>query len=175
LEGGSLDDDVNSKCTSGICLDMKSLCSDPKLASDAACSKENAPCVLPVGMKFDHLSLQLKKIDVARIKCLLVRRKSLIEIHKQNISSDDLCEEAWIERELESRIVINQEADHTVTSDDLRGRAEIEKESESGIVIGQINDQAFSLDGLTEEEWIVRELESGIIVGPGPAAKKQKA
>ncbi|KAM0871094.1 hypothetical protein ACQ4PT_039613 [Festuca glaucescens] len=173
LERGSLDGDVNIKCTSGICLNVKSSCSDPKLVGAAACSKENAPCVL-LGMDFDHSSLQLKKIDVPRIKCLLVKRKSLIEIHKQNIALDDLCEEAWIERELESGIVINQEADHTVTSNDLRGGAGIEKESESGIVIGEINDQDFSFDGLTEEEWIVRELESGVIVGPGPAAKKQK-
>ncbi|CAM0945725.1 unnamed protein product [Alopecurus aequalis] len=173
LEGGSLDGDVNSKCTSGTCLNVKSSCADPKFAGAVACSMENTPCVLPAGMESDHLSLELKKIDVARIKCLLVKRKSLIEIHKQNIPSDDLYE-AWIERELESGIVTNQESNHIITSDDLSGGPGIEKESQSCIVIGQANEEDFSFDGLTEEEWIVRELESGIIVEPGPSAKKQK-
>lgn len=184
--GGSLDTDVDSKSAqcvepptincnhSSDCLNVDCLCSDQRLAGAATGIMENAPCVLPVQMELDHLSVELKKVDVAHIKDLLMKRKRQRQIQEQDIYSDDLSEEAWIERELESGIVTKQEADRAVASDDLSVEAWIESQLESGIVIGQTNDQIVSLDGLSEDDWIERELESGIIVQPGPACKKQK-
>ncbi|KQJ94550.1 cyclin-T1-2 [Brachypodium distachyon] len=141
LDGGSLDSDVNSKCSSSGRGNVGSVCSVLRLAGDTAGAIENAP---PVRTEVDHSSVELKKIDVARIKDLLMKRKRRVEIRKQDIPSDDLSEEAWIERELES-----------------------------GIEVGQSNDQV-ALDGLSADDWIERELESGIIVEPRPAARKRK-
>ncbi|KAF0932985.1 hypothetical protein E2562_013632 [Oryza meyeriana var. granulata] len=135
---------------------------------------EKTSSVLPVQMKADHLCVERKKIDVARIKDLLMKRKRRKERQEQHIPSIDLSEQAWIERELESGIVIKN-ADHVVASDDLSDEGWIERELESGIFVGQTNDKPVALDGLSEDDWIERELESGIIVEPRPAGKKLKS
>uniref|UniRef100_A0A0D9YRR8 Cyclin-like domain-containing protein n=1 Tax=Oryza glumipatula TaxID=40148 RepID=A0A0D9YRR8_9ORYZ len=185
-EGGSSLTDVDSKSTQSveppttICnhtsdsLNVDSLCSDQRLANSTAGTTEKASFVLPVQIKVDHLCVERKKVDVARIKDLLMKRKRRRERQGRCIPSVDLSEEAWIERELESGIVFKK-VDHVVASYDLSDEGWIERELESGIVIGQKNDQPVSLDGLTEDDWIERELESGIIVEPGPAGKKLKS
>uniref|UniRef100_A0A0D9VGK6 Cyclin-like domain-containing protein n=1 Tax=Leersia perrieri TaxID=77586 RepID=A0A0D9VGK6_9ORYZ len=178
--------DVDSKSTQSVeppttncnhcsdSLNVDSSCSDRTVAASTVGTMEKASSVLPVQMKVDHLRVQRKKVDVARIKDLLMRRKRQRERQEQPIPSVDLSEEAWIERELESGIVI-QKADHVVASDDLSDEDWIERELESGIVIGQTNEKPLALDGLSEDDWIERELESGIIVESGPAGKKLKS
>uniref|UniRef100_A0A0E0JZD0 Cyclin-like domain-containing protein n=1 Tax=Oryza punctata TaxID=4537 RepID=A0A0E0JZD0_ORYPU len=185
-EGGSSLTNVDSKSTQSveppttICnhssdsLNVDSLFSDQRLANSTAGTMEKASFVLPVQIKVDHLCVERKKLDVARIKDLLMKRKRRRERQEQCIPSVDLSEEAWIEREIESGIVIRKD-DHVVTSDDLSDEGWIERELESGIVIGQTNDKPVALDGLNEDDWIERELESGIIVEPGPAGKKLKS
>ncbi|KAL6640287.1 hypothetical protein ACP70R_022136 [Stipagrostis hirtigluma subsp. patula] len=184
--GTSLDAGVDGESTQGLepaiantnnstdCLNVDSLCSDQRLPGAAAVSSDVATSALPVQTEVDRLSLELKKVDVARIKDLLVKRKRQIDVREQEIASDDLSEEAWIEKELESGIVTKQEAERAVISDDSSDEAWIERELESGIVIGPGKDQVATLDDLSEDDWIERELESGIIVGPSSASKKQK-
>ncbi|XP_062223389.1 cyclin-T1-2-like [Phragmites australis] len=163
----------SNPCTESLNAD--SLCSDRSLADPAAGTINDAPSALPVGMEVDPLSAELKKVDVARIKNLLMKRKRRRDVQEQAIASDDITEEAWIERELEAGIVATkQEAHHAATSDELSDDAWIERELESGIVVGPRNEQVITLDGLSEDDWIERELESGIIVEPAPASKKQK-
>jgi cyclin T len=141
------------------------------LADAASGPIDDAPSASPVVVETDPLRAELKKVDVARIKDLLLKRKRKREIQEQAIVSDDLSEEAWIERELEAGIITKQEP---AASDELSDEAWIERELESGIVVGPINKQAITLDGLSEDDWIERELESGIIVEAAPASKKQK-
>jgi cyclin T len=176
-------DKENSWCVeplianSGCCTDsvnVDSLCADQRLADAASGPTDDAPSVLLAKVESDTLSAKLGNIDVARIKGLLMKRKSRREIQEQAIALDGLSEEAWIERELESGIVTKQEANCAAVSDDLSDEAWIERELESGIVVGPRNEQAITFDGLSENDWIERELESGIIVEPAPAIKKRK-
>jgi cyclin T len=157
-------------------LDVVSICCDQRLSNAAAGIVDDAPSAPPVEIEVDHLSAKLKKIDVARIKDLLLKRKRKRkrDIQVQAFASEGLSEEAWIERELESGIVTKNEADCAATSDELSDEAWIEREHQSGIVVGLGNEQAMTFDGLSEDDWIERELESGIIVEPAPASKKQK-
>ncbi|RLM64249.1 cyclin-T1-2-like isoform X1 [Panicum miliaceum] len=159
----------SNHCTDSLIVD--SLCTDQRLADAAPGPINDAPSASPVVVEADPLRAELKKVDVARIKDLLSKRKRQREIQEQAIGSDDLSEEAWIERELESGIVTKQEA---AASDGLSDEAWIERELEAGIVVGPRNKQAITLDGLSEDDWIERELESGIIVEPASASKKQK-
>lgn len=176
-------DKENSWCVeplianSGCCTDsvnVDSLCADQRLADAASGPTDDAPSVLLAKVESDTLSAKLGNIDVARIKGLLMKRKSRREIQEQAIALDGLSEEAWIERELESGIVTKQEANCAAVSDELSDEAWIERELESGIVVGPRNEQAITFDGLSENDWIERELESGIIVEPAPAIKKRK-
>ncbi|KAG8058905.1 hypothetical protein GUJ93_ZPchr0002g26406 [Zizania palustris] len=165
---------TNSNCSSDS-LNVDSLCFDQRLAASAADNMEKASSVQPVQKEVDRLCVERKMVDVARINGLLMKkRKRQRETQEQDIPSVDLSEEDWIERELESGIVIQKEADHAATSDYLSDEGWIERELESGIVTGQKNNSPIALDGLSEDDWIERELESGIIVEPGPAGKKQK-
>ncbi|KAL6899892.1 hypothetical protein ACP4OV_006550 [Aristida adscensionis] len=148
------------------CLNVDSFCSDQRLSSAAADSMDVT--------KVDHLSLELRKVDVARIKNLLMKKKMQIDTREQEIASDDLSEEAWIERELESGIVTKREAERAAISDDSSDEAWIERELESGIVIEPRKDRKATLDGLSEDDWIERELESGIIIEAAPPSKKQR-
>lgn len=159
----------SNHCTDSLNAD--SLCTDQRLADAASGPIDDAPSASPVVVETDPLRAELKKVDVARIKDLLLKRKRKREIQEQAIVSDDLSEEAWIERELEAGIITKQEP---AASDELSDEAWIERELESGIVVGPINKQAITLDGLSEDDWIERELESGIIVEAAPASKKQK-
>jgi len=134
---------ISGCCTDNVNVD--SLCTDQRLADAASGPTDDAPFVLLAKVESGTLSAKLGNIDVARIKGLLMKRKSRREIQEQAIALDGLSEEAWIERELES-----------------------------GIVVGPRNEQAITFDGLSENDWIERELESGIIVGPAPAIKKRK-
>ncbi|PWZ19801.1 Cyclin-T1-2 [Zea mays] len=164
---------ANSDC----CIDsvnVDSLCTDQRLADVASGPTADVPSVLLAKENYDPLSAKLENIDVARIKGLLMKRKSRREIQNQAIASDGLSEEAWIERELESGIVTKQEANCAAISDELSDEAWIERELESGIVTGPTNEQAITFDGLSENDWIERELESGIIIEPAPAIKKRK-
>jgi cyclin T len=135
----------SNSCTKS--LDADSVCSDKRLTNAATGLVDGVPSAPPVEIGVDHLSAELKKVDVARIKDLLLKRKwkRKRDIQVQAFASEDLSDEAWIERELES-----------------------------GIVVGPSNKQAMTLDGLSEDDWIERELESGIIVEQAPASKKQK-
>ncbi|KAF8649679.1 hypothetical protein HU200_064220 [Digitaria exilis] len=157
----------SNHCTGSLNADR--LCTDQRLV--AVVPIDDVPSASPLVVEADPLGAELKKVDVARIKDLLTKRKRQREIQERAMSSDDLDEEAWIERELESGIVIKQEA---AASDELSEEAWIERELESGIVVGPRNKQAITFDGLSEDDWIEKELESGIIVEPGPASKKQK-
>ncbi|XP_039774046.1 cyclin-T1-2-like isoform X2 [Panicum virgatum] len=159
----------SNHCTDSLIAD--SLCSDQRLAAAASVPINDAPSASPVVVESDSLRAELKNVDVARIKDLLSKRKRQREIQERAIGSDDLSEEAWIERELESGIVTKQEA---AASDGLSDEAWIERELEAGIVVGPRNKQAITLDCLSEDDWIERELESGIIVEPAYASKKQK-
>ncbi|XP_066322198.1 cyclin-T1-2-like isoform X2 [Miscanthus floridulus] len=165
---------------SGCCTDsvnVDSLCTDQRLADAASGPTDDAPSVLLAKVESDTLSAKLGNIDVARIKGLLMKRKSRREIQEQAIALDGLSEEAWIERELESGIVTKQQEANCAAnaiSDELSDEAWIERELESGIVVGPRNEQAITFDGLSENDWIERELESGIIVEPAPAIKKRK-
>lgn len=159
----------SNHCTGSLNAD--SLCTDQRLADAASDPIDDVPPSSQVAVEADPLGAELKKVDVARIKDLLTKRKRKREIQERAIGSDDLSEEAWIERELESGIVIKQEA---AASDELSDEAWIERELESGIVLGPRNKQAITVDGLSEDDWIERELESGIIVEPVPASKKRK-
>lgn len=162
----------SSHCTGS--LSANSFCTDPRLADAASGPINDAQSALLVEVETDPLSSYFKKIDVARIKYLLVKRKRR-EIQEQAIASaDDLSEEAWIERELESGIVTKQEADPAATSDELCDEAWIERELESGIAVRPRNEQVITSDGWSEDDWIERELESGIIVEPTSAIKRQK-
>ncbi|CAN6236296.1 unnamed protein product [Urochloa humidicola] len=185
----------SNRCTDNH--DADSLCTDHGLADAASGPIDDAPSASPVVVEADPLRAELRKVDVARIKELLLKRKRHREIQERAIGSDDLSEEAWIERELESGIVTKQEAtasdelsdeswierelesgivtkQEAAASEGLSAEAWIERELESGIVVGAGNKQAINLDGLSEDDWIERELESGIIVEPAPASKKQK-
>lgn len=164
---------ANSGCCSDS-VNVDSLCTDQRLTDAASCPTDDAPSVLLAKVESDPLSAKLENIDVARIKGLLMKRKSRREIQEQAIASDGLSEEAWIERELESGIVTEQETNCAAISDELSEEAWIERELESGIVVGPRNEQAITFDGLSENDWIERELESGIIVEPAPAIKKRK-
>ncbi|TKW06685.1 hypothetical protein SEVIR_7G255600v4 [Setaria viridis] len=159
----------SNRCTDSLNADI--LRTDQRLADAASVPIDHAPSASPVVVEADPLRAELKKVDVARIKDLLLKRKRKKEIQEQAVGSDDLSEEAWIERELESGIITKQEP---AASDGLSDEAWIERELESGIVVGPRNKQAITLDGLSEDDWIERELESGIIVEPAPASKKQK-
>ena len=159
----------SNHCSDSLIAD--SLCSDQRLAAAASVPINDAPSASPVVVESDPLRAELKNVDVARIKDLLSKRKRQREIQERAIGSDDLSEEAWIERELESGIVTKQEA---AASDGLSDEAWIERELEAGIVVGPRNNQAITLDCLSEDDWIERELESGIIVEPAYASKKQK-
>jgi cyclin T len=164
---------ANSDC----CIDsvnVDSLRTYQRLADVASGPTADVPSVLLAKENSDPLSAKLENIDVARIKGLLMKRKSRREIQNQVIASDGLSEEAWIERELESGIVTKQEANYAAISDELSDEAWIERELESGIVTGPTNEQATTFDGLSENDWIERELESGIIIEPAPAIKKRK-
>ncbi|EES07541.2 hypothetical protein SORBI_3004G302600 [Sorghum bicolor] len=162
----------SSCCTDSVNVD--SLCPDQRLAVAASGPTDDAPSVLLAKVESDPLSAKLENIDVARIKGLLMKRKSRREIQEQAIALDGLSEEAWIERELETGIVTKQEANCAAISDELSDEAWIERELESGIVVGPRNEQAITFDGLSENDWIERELESGIIVEPAPAIKKRR-
>ncbi|CAL5029919.1 unnamed protein product [Urochloa decumbens] len=182
----------SNRCTDSLNAD--SLCTDQRLAGAASGPSDDAPSASAVVVEADPLRAELKKVDVARIKDLLLKRKRQREIQERAIGSDDLSEEAWIETELESGIVTKQEAavsddeawierelesgivtkQEAAVSEGLSDEAWIERELESGIVVGPRNKQAITLDGLSEDDWIERELESGIIVEPVPASKKQK-
>ncbi|PWZ29301.1 Cyclin-T1-2 [Zea mays] len=158
-------------CTDSVNVD--SLCTDQRLADAPSGPTADAPSMLAEEESYPF-SAKLENIDVARIKGLLMKRKSRREIQDRAIASDGLSEEDWIERELESGIVTNQEANCAAISDELSDEAWIERELESGIVVGPRNEQAITFDGLSEDDWIERELESGIIVEPAPATKKRK-
>ncbi|TVU30213.1 hypothetical protein EJB05_21823 [Eragrostis curvula] len=164
---------ANSNNCSGN-LNAHNICSDRRSTNAAACSVGGAPSAPPVEIEVDYPSAELKKVDVTRIKDLLMKRKRQRSIQVQAIVSEDLSEEAWIERELESGIVTKKDIDDATTSDELGDQAWIERELESGIIVGPSNEQVISLDGLSEDDWIERELESGIIVERAPASKKQK-
>ncbi|XP_006647234.1 cyclin-T1-2-like [Oryza brachyantha] len=184
-EGGPLHTYVDSKSTqcveppttnsnySGDSFNVNSLCFDQG-ANSSAGTMEKASSVSPVHMRVDHLCVERRKVDVVRIKDLLMKRKRQRERQEQHIPSVDLSEEAWIEKELESGIVIKK-ADHAVALDDLSVEGWIERELESGIIIGKTNDKPVAFDGLSEDDWIERELESGIIFEPGQAGKKLKS
>ena len=159
----------SNHCSDSLIAD--SLCTDQILADVASVPINNAPSALPVLVEAVPSRAELKNVDVARIKDLLSKRKRQREVQERAIGSDDLGEEAWIERELESGIVMKQEA---AASDELSDEAWIERELEAGIVVGPRNKHAITLDGLSEDDWIERELESGIIVEPAYASKKQK-
>ncbi|KAK3154016.1 hypothetical protein QOZ80_2BG0184760 [Eleusine coracana subsp. coracana] len=158
-------------CTDSLKAD--NICSDRILANASAGTVDGAPSA-PVEIEVGHLHVELKKVDVGRIKDLLMKRKKRRDIQAQAVASEDLSEEAWIERELESVIVTKKEADRSATSDELNDEVWIERELESGIVVGPSSEKPITLDGLSEDDWIERELESGIIVEPAPARKKQK-
>ncbi|KAG2568913.1 cyclin-T1-2-like isoform X2 [Panicum virgatum] len=159
----------SNHCSDSLIAD--SLCTDQILADVASVPINNASSALPVLVEAVPSRAELKNVDVVRIKDLLSKRKRQREVQERAIGSDDLGEEAWIERELESGIVMKQEA---AASDELSDEAWIERELEAGIVVGPRNKQAITLDGLSEDDWIERELESGIILGPASASKKQK-